>query len=344
MLSLFSRKALSMPDFSPQPTALVNTTTAGDQLPPLTGTLAGGGFVVAWVSPADQNIYAQQYDAGGARVGSQTLVVDGTAQVTPSSVTGLAGGGFVVLWTETEGATSSVFSQRLDSAGHLLGGPALIAATQDQGAPLHSDSVETLPDGGYLVTWHRAYQPAPLESGDIFAQKFDGAGAATGGTVTVGSYTGSALPSTTVLPDGGWVTAWNDFGSYMTGTHAVAAQFSTAGTLVHTTTIDPNPDASELQSADATLASGNYVVAWVADAALQAQRFDPAGASIGPAFTLDTPAGGTFDRSPQVTALADGGFLVSWQHATSSTASEVLARPFDASGHASGATLQLDAA
>lgn len=332
-----------MSDFAPQPIALVNTTTAGDQLPPLTGTLANGGVVVAWTSSTDQNIYAQRYDAGGAKLGGETLVYDGNASVAPSSVTGLADGGFVVLWTEVAGLASSVFAQRLDAGGHALGGPALVASTQDPAAPLHGGSVEALPNGGYLVTWYSVYRPTPLESGDIFAQRFDGGGAAVGSAVFVGSYAGSTIPSTTVLADGGWVTAWNDFESHMTGSHAVTAQYAATGTLVRTTTIDPSA-ASEFLPSVATLASGNYVVAWMADSALQAEVFDPSGAAISGPFTLDTPAAGAFDRSPQVTALADGGFLVSWQHGTSSTDAQVLARAFDAGGHAAGDILVLDAA
>jgi hypothetical protein len=81
-----------MPDFTAGALSLVNTRTAGDQAPPLIAALAGGGYVVTWFSSADQNVYAQQFDAGGTRVGGETLVAH-AGPGTASGVAGLAGGG-----------------------------------------------------------------------------------------------------------------------------------------------------------------------------------------------------------------------------------------------------------
>src|SRR5262249_37535077 len=62
----------------------LNTTTAGDQVTPTVTALDDGGFVVTWRSSDDgistgQDVYAQRFDASGAKVGDEMLINSTTA-------------------------------------------------------------------------------------------------------------------------------------------------------------------------------------------------------------------------------------------------------------------------
>lgn len=346
-----------MPDFTAGALSLVNTTTAGDQAPPLVAGLAGGGYVVTWFSSADQNVYAQQYDIGGNRVGGETLVAH-AGPGTASGVAGLAGGGYVVAFTEGgPGGSTSVLAQRMDASGNAVGAPTVVASSADGSLPLSGDGVQALPDGGWLVTFHsEVMPPSPIESGTAYAQRFDSSGAAAGGQVTLASTSGDLQTSTSVLPDGEWVTAYNQFANYHDGLVGATQQFSATGAPEHANTINPNATSGEVAPQVAVLASGHEAVVWfTADQQptwyhLQGQLFDASGAPLGAAFDLANAQGLLAGSAPQVTALADGGFVVSWEHATlvSAAASgpstysfDLRAQYFDANGSASGAAIQV---
>ncbi|HKB55337.1 MAG TPA: hypothetical protein VKD22_15170, partial [Ramlibacter sp.] len=264
-----------MPDFSAQPAVLVDASTAGDQQPPLIAALAGGGYAVVWSSSTDQNIYAQRYDAAGAPAGGPTFVGH-VASGSPAAVAGLNDGGLVVLFTDATGTGNAVFAQRLDAAGQLAGGATVVAASTDHSIPVTGDGVQPLPDGGYLATYHTEYlPPSPLQNGTLYAQAFDASGAATASAVTITALTGELASSTTVLPDGGWLTTWSSFVDPHDGLETFTKQFSSAGTVVTGATINPDPAASEVMPSDAVLADGNSVVVWSSLPGLQAQLFDP---------------------------------------------------------------------
>jgi hypothetical protein len=348
-----------MPDFTAQAPTLVNTTTAGDQTPPLIAGLANGGAVVTWFSAADQNVYVQQYDASGARAGGETLVAN-AAGGSVAGVTDVAGG-FVVLFTQGgAGGASSVLAQRFDFAGHVVGAATVVASSTSGSTPVAGESIETLPDGGWLVTYEREYlPPSPIASATLYGQRFDANGTAVGGELTLAQASGSLETSTAVLPDGEWVTTYNQFANYHDGLVAYATQFASSGVAEHVTTINPNPDATEVAPQVAQLAGGQQVVVWFTPDQqatafhLQAQLFDAAGAPLAASFDLADAQGALVGKDPQVTALVGGGFLVSWVHAQlvsqassgpSTYSFDVRAQSFDATGHANGAPVQLEPA
>jgi hypothetical protein len=346
-----------MPDFTAGALSLVNTTTAGDQSAPSIAALAGGGYVVSWFSSADQNVYAQQYDAGGNRLGGETFVGHGAAQAA-NGVAGLAGGGFVVLYTQGGmGTSSSVLMQRVDAGGHAVGAAVTVAASAVSSTTVIGGDVDALPDGGWLVTYERDwYPPTPTAGGTVYAQRFDASGAAVGGEVTVGPIGGSLQTSTAVLPDGEWVTSYNQFPNYHDGLIVATQQFSSSGVAEHANTINPDPAATEVSPQVAVLAGGHQAVVWFATDQqptwyhLQGQLLDAAGTPLAPAFDLANAQGVLAGSAPQVTALADGGFVVSWEHsalvssssAGASTRSfDLRVQYFDADGHAGGDAIQV---
>ena len=74
-----------------------------------------------------------------------------------------------------------------------------------------------------------------------------------------------------------------------------------------------------------TLADGSYVVVWHSygqDAAnsygIYAQRFTASGIPIGAEFAVNTDTAGN-QSNPDIAALADGGFVITWEGVDSSS-------------------------
>ena len=99
----------------------VNSHVSSYQYEPSVSGLGDGGFLVSWSSNnqdgSGYGVYAQRYNASGARVGEEFQVNTYTSnnQFEPW-VSSLAGGGFVVSWTSyyQDGSNYGVYSQRYD--------------------------------------------------------------------------------------------------------------------------------------------------------------------------------------------------------------------------------------
>jgi hypothetical protein len=356
-----------MPEFNANAAAPANSTTPGDQASPFVTTLASGGYVIAWTSTTSaggQDIVAQVYDAAGAGVGGETVLYDGApgaAEVHLGGITGLLGGGFVLSWSDsstnaTEGGVT-VFAQRFDDAAQPVSAPTVVNTMMERG--MASNGALALADGGFLAVYNHFYIPPvpPAYGGAIHTQRFDPAGNKIGTETEAGGYGGlpwAEVVRAAALRDGGWVLAFttaDGFNSPNFHQTVWIRQFDSAGISMGLTPLGDSGD-DQSDPAVAGLANGNYVVAWAQDG-LRAQLMDPGGTPIGPRLELVSAAGA--DLYTQVTALADGGFLVSWQHATLVSQpsaengfqyqydTEVLAQYYDALGRASGQTLQLEA-
>ncbi len=113
---------------------LVNTEITGKQRDPAVAMDAAGNFVVTWSSDLQDGsgwgIYAQEYSASGAPVGSEYRVNTTTASDQKQSGVAMdSAGDFVVVWSGNgPGDTSGVFGQRYDACSVcptivLPGGP-----------------------------------------------------------------------------------------------------------------------------------------------------------------------------------------------------------------------------
>ncbi len=102
--------------------------------------------------------------------------------------------------------------------------------------------------------------------------------------------------------------------------------------LVNTTT-----ESWQLSNDVAVLADGSFVVVWedwsVTDRAIRAQRYDAAGNRLGGEMLIATvPGGGGYESyAPEVTALADGNFFVTWEQ-TATNDRYVLGKVYNPAG------------
>ncbi|VAV95608.1 FIG01023050: hypothetical protein [hydrothermal vent metagenome] len=345
---------------------LANSTTNLDQSAPSVAGLMNGGFVIAWEdfsqTGADTSsfaIRAQRFTAMGVAQNAELLVNTTTAgdQGIPS-VAALTSGGFVIAWQDSSasgGDTSStaVRAQRYDVFGTTQGGELLINTTtaSGQGFP----SVAALAGGGFIVTWQDSSQTGDdTSSFAIRAQRFDAVGALQGSefvaNTTIVSSQGN--PAVTMLTDGGFVIAWQDFsqsGGDTSGNAVRAQRFDASGKaqviefLVNTAT-----NGSQGAPNVAALSGGGFVIVWedfsqsggdISNFAVRAQSYSAVGVKQGAEFLVNTTTENN-QSSTQVAGLHDGGFIIVWndgsQTGGDTSAFAIRAQRYNATGVAQG--------
>ena len=142
------------------PEFIVNTFSGGTQYAPAAAFAADGSFLVVWTGegPTDgQGIFAQRYDAAGARVGAEFRVNRTAAdeQLRPD-VSAETGGRFLVVWSgqHQDLGRPGVFAQLLDPQGRLLAGEFRV---NTYGPGYHSlPAVASDGHGRLLVVWETA--------------------------------------------------------------------------------------------------------------------------------------------------------------------------------------------
>ncbi len=331
---------------------LVNTTTANSQYFAGMTTLGDGGWIVTWTANGDQDgngtgVYLQRYAADGTLVGTETLVnteTDGSQYGAVAA--GLEDGGWIVTWSsyDQDGSMSGVYQQRYGADGNTVGEETLVNTTTDLNQ--QSPSVTGLNDGGWVVTFQMQTQYG--SSLGIYQQRYDVDGNTVGGETLVVGYDDGAVasPVVTDLDDGGWIVAWDfliDGSRLAIQTQRYDADGTAVGDIVQ---IDP---ASSVQSYEypsiTVLEDGGWMVAWSVDGssgesvAIAQQRYDAEGNPVG--GVTDVATGDHF-VSPAVTALADGGWVVTWSAFDDDTGYDVFAQRYDADGKAVGGEIAVN--
>ena len=165
--------------------------------------------------------------------------------------------------------------------------------------------------------------------------------------VRVHTYANSrqSAPQSIALRDGGYITAWSGAGQPDQGYGVYLQRFDAAGLpvggeiLVNTTTANSqrNPEITLLTNGGYAVVWDNTVPGQPGTLGVFGQVFDASGVRVGGEIQINTDG-----YSQQVTALAGGGFVVTWTHAVGSPLSGVSARVYDASGQPRGAAFVLD--
>ncbi|WP_370277548.1 Ig-like domain-containing protein [Pontibacterium sp.] len=215
----------------------INSYSKRDQFDPEVTSLSNGGYVMAWTSYAQDGhgygVYAQQFDAFGARVGDEFLVNSHTrgSQAQPK-MTALEDGGFVAVWQSDrqDSSREGIFGQRFDDQGNRVGDEFSVNSTT-QGAQI-SPAIASFASGAFVVTWASAGQDG---SGlGIFAQRFDADGAQLGGEFLVNTTTNysQSAPQVSVLEDGSFVISWTSDRQDGSGKGVFGQRFDADGNIV----------------------------------------------------------------------------------------------------------------
>lgn len=214
----------------------VNEFGANNQRSPSVAALAGGGFVVAWVSELERgpntiDIYARLYDAAGVATGSEFLVNSGTAMCASPTVAATPNGGFAVAWAARDIPVLNSGSQSMSgvvgtayfanswdviaSVFTVSGGTATVAAAPfrlntmtygDQYAPKLSAF-----GGNYLCTWISLGQDNAWEG--VYGQFFSASGSLAGVEFRANTTTAGRQINPTVASDGvsRFLVTWSSF-------------------------------------------------------------------------------------------------------------------------------------
>ena len=339
---------------------LVNTAGYSYQTSPTITSLANGGFVVTWRTDdtsqdgSGSAIKAQIFTAAGLKQGGEFLVntANYSDQYTPT-ITGLANGGFVVTWrtddTSQDGSGSAIKAQVFSAAGVRQGGEFLVnsAWVSDQYEP----TIAGLANGGFVVAWSHYDPSQPGVGSQVKAQVFSALGVPQGAEILVISAAATGhvyTPAITGLANGGFVVTWETYEPGI-GSEIKAQVFNATGLkqgsefLVNIATAF-----DEYHPTITGLANGGFVVTWYQDGgnAIKAQIFSAAGMKQGAEFLVNS-AWASDDYDPTITALSNGGFVVTWtteDPAQDGSGSAIKAQVFDASGVKQGAEFLVNTA
>ncbi|MDB5874175.1 MAG: uncharacterized protein JWQ07_3617 [Ramlibacter sp.] len=282
--------------------------------------LAGGGYVVTWTAftSGDEthqwwDVYAQRFDASGAPVGDQARVnstTTGNQYTAADAIAPLPDGGYIVTWSSSlagfpaqSGENFGGFwYQRFDAAGARVGAESLI----EGGNPFYpaNSAIVSLYSGGFVATW--------TEDDAIRQFRVDAGGQLIGGKTTVASGVDRGETAMAALWDGGWVVAYAAGGDIQTQRYDSQGARVGEGVRVNTTTAD-----SQDSPTIAALPDGGYVVAWQSwnqDGmyhGIYAQRFSANGAMAAPETLVNTFTQDD-QTNPDITATADGGWVITW--------------------------------
>ena len=266
-------------------------------------------------------IRGQRYAADGTAVGSEFIVNTFTTTTQyASSVTALADGGFVVTWQSDgqDGSGYGIYGQRYMADGTAEGSEFLVN-TYTANHQLWS-SATALVDGGFVVAWTSLHQDGSDHG--IYGQRYAADGTPEGSEFRVNTFATDfqVLPSAAALADGGFVVTWSsNNGPDGSSTDIYGQRYAADGTVVGTEfRVNTWTASAQHWSSVAALADGGFVVAWTSlhqdgsDYGIYGQRYMADGIAVGSEFIVNTFTT-TTQYASSVTALADGGFVVTWQ-------------------------------
>jgi hypothetical protein len=265
----------------------VNTYTTGSQGRPSVGAAANGSFIVVWQSldqdGSNYGVFGRRYDASGTPLGGSEFRVNAYTtyvQFLPK-VASDASGDVVVVWESIgqDGSASGVFGRRFNSAGLPVGTEFQVnsATTSAQSSP----SIASDPSGNFVVVWESLHSGAS----DIFAKRYNAAGAPQGSEFRVNAYTSGTQRRPSVAADGSGnlVVVWDsDFDGSNYG--VFGRRYDATGTPQGAEfRVNSYTTGAQTLASVASDASGNFVVVWESlgqDGSSQGifgRRFDSAG-------------------------------------------------------------------
>ena len=297
-----------------------------------------GLSVVVWEDYRNNNwdIFAQWYDASGAKLGGNVKVnddVNNAVQHRPfSAADGL--GNTLICWYDDRSGSDDVFGQVYDINRTKVGANFLI--TDPSAASVQKFPAACgLPGGGFVVVWVD-YRNGPYPNDpDIYAQKLTAGGQKIGANFRVnddGSGANQTEPQIGSAPTNGFVICWRD---EKAGTADIyARRYDPSGTAAGAAFMVNNADNGVLQSSPAVaMSDAKMYVTWtdnrnsgLFDIYGRIITYDNPRISLIPSFVLFSAEDGQANPpAQQVTVANSGAGVLEW--AATETASWLTVSP-----------------
>ena len=183
--------------------------SSNQQLPKI-DIAANGKIIVVWEDYRGGNwdVYAQLFDAGGNKIGSNFIVNDSTVNGQDQPECSMDyNGDFIVVWNDYRSGNKDIYGQLYDSNGTPIGNNFLI---NDDGGAYYQNNVSCSMDsaGNFVVVWE------DLRDGQshIYGQIFDPSGAPIGANIRLDENTGPGYQYNPSVSTNGnqFIIAWED--------------------------------------------------------------------------------------------------------------------------------------
>ena len=278
--------------------------------------LAGGGYALARTNSwgSSSAIVTLAFKADSSLAGSE-IVWGGTDANRLSSLAAEAGGGFVAAWHAIVADQTTITVQLFGAEGSPRNGINFASEAYPYAYP---PDVATLTGGGHVVVWVD-------NDHEISASLVNASATGVTDPFRVNTHTSSlqGAPVVSQLANGGFVVVWQSDmanSAYDARGQVFAADGEKVGGefSVNTTTTDLQYD-PEI----ALLADGRFAVTWMDTSSpdpnvdlanVRVQLFNPDGTRSGDELLVNPPSMPGYHFDPTITALADGRFVVAWQH------------------------------
>jgi hypothetical protein len=275
--------------------------------------LAGGGYIVCWVSAKQtwdsEDIFGRRFSASGEREGEVFRVNSyyGGIQNNPQ-VTALIDGGFAVCWQSyrQDGDDWGIFAKSYNADGKPLNGEFQVNSSTN--AAQFSPSIAPLDEGGFLVCW--------LDNDkylyEILSRRFDASGHPLGEAFRIATDSDPERPSVARHPTGGFEVFWQAPG--FDTRKVIARHYRTFEEILSTTSINIGDFCNFVA---APLADSRLIVCWTGldrkkdRRGVFAELCESSGEPIVEHFKLDDSTIKDYSL-PSVAQLTDGDIVVCW--------------------------------
>jgi hypothetical protein len=337
------------------PEFLVNTTTESFQAHPSIAATRNGRFVAVWTdfSPANgssPNIAAQIFNANGSKFGQEFLVnTSFRGRQYQPRVAELRYGGFVVAWEvggQNEPVSKEIRAQVFDANGKRIGNEKIINQ-QFREYALRDAFVTGLADGGFIFGSEYFEKDREIHKTIVGFDRYDKNGEKLSDTGTfLDDQDGHVSPEVASLEGGGYVIVYHQTNQAPQAFVDPTGDFDDSITI----NITDKPYFLNPVPVVAGLPNGGFVVAWMDEEYkkqdILAQRFSQEGNRVGSIINIDT-GNSYYKRKPDITALPDGRFVVSWpdfgKRGSDKDQGSIMAQVFNSNGTKSGSIFQINA-
>ncbi|MGB0560902.1 MAG: S8 family serine peptidase [Spirulinaceae cyanobacterium] len=330
----------------------VNTHTDNDQQNPAITALDNGGFVITWESldqdGSSSGVYARVYDSQSNSIGGEIDVNAFTSgyQGNPS-ISALSDGKFVVTWQSDgqDGDRNAVYAQIFDAQGNKIDQEFQVNTFtySNQDRP----SVTTLANGNFVVAWE---SPQDGDNSGVYGRIFDAQGNALSTEFKINSFTSDNQEDVSIsaLESGGFVATWESENQDGSEEGIYGKIFSSQGISV-SSEIAINSYTSDRQHNPSVtgLNNGNFVVTWESPQdgsqdGVYGRIYDAEGNAVSNEFQVNNYSY-RHQEKPAISALDDGGFLITWESWLQDGSSDsVFAQRYDSQGVKVGEEFQVN--